>query len=293
MNDKNRDKMLDLLSDRTFSALSEQENAELAELEKLFPELKDDDSFEIAATAVSLTNLNISEPMPAHLRTKILADADKYFAAQSLPNETAEEEYQKTFAFDSPPPRTSSVGQWLGWLVAAAACIALAVNLWTTRFQPQNDVVRNQTPTPAPALTPQRPPTPAEERERLLASARDVIQTSWTDPKNPTRTLGDVVWSNAEQKGFLRFRALPANDPNKETYQLWIVDKTQKNPIDGGVFDVPGGQSAGDGNNELIIPIDAKLKVKEPAQFAVTAEKPGGVVVSELGKVMAVAKITA
>jgi anti-sigma-K factor RskA len=84
----------------------------------------------------------------------------------------------------------------------------------------------------------------------------------------------------------VRFRNLPVNDKTKETYQLWIFDENQKQPIDGGVFDA---NEAG----EIIIPIDAKLKVQKPKMFAVTAEKPGGVVVSPLEKVMAVAKISA
>jgi hypothetical protein len=44
--------------------------------------------------------------------------------------------------------------------------------------------------------------------------------------------------------------------------------------VDGGVFDVPA--NAG----EVIIPIRAALMVRKPAAFAVTLEKPGGVVVS-------------
>jgi hypothetical protein len=54
--------------------------------------------------------------------------------------------------------------------------------------------------------------------------------------------------------------------------------------VDGGVFDVPQ-------NGEVIIPIDAKIKVQKPTLFAVTAEKPGGVVVSKQEKVLAIAKV--
>jgi hypothetical protein len=42
---------------------------------------------------------------------------------------------------------------------------------------------------------------------------------------------------------------------------------------------------------EVVIPINAKLQVRKPKMFAVTAEKPGGVVVSKQGKVMAIAKV--
>ena len=66
MSEQDKEKMLELLSGKAFSDLSEAEIAELEELEKLFPELTEDDSFEVAASAVSLTNLDTSEQMPAH-----------------------------------------------------------------------------------------------------------------------------------------------------------------------------------------------------------------------------------
>jgi anti-sigma-K factor RskA len=86
----------------------------------------------------------------------------------------------------------------------------------------------------------------------------------------------------------MRFRGLPVNDVQKETYQLWIFDKTQdkETPIDGGTFDVSS-------DGEVIIPINAKLKAQEPAMFAITIEKPGGVVVSKRGKVAALAMVEA
>lgn len=280
MSEQNKEKMLELLSGKAFSDLSEAELAKLAELEKFFPELQADDSFEIAASAVSLTNLDVSEPLPAHLQAKILADADKYFAAPkaSVPvQETTKEEYQKTFAFE--PKR--SPWQWLGWAFAAFACIALAVNVWMTRFQPR-EIAGNATPTPA--ITPQKL-SPVQEREQLLNSV-DTVQTILTNPKNPNEVLGDVAWSDSAQKGFVRLRGVPVNDAAREQYQLWIFASNQdpKTPVDGGVFDV-------NESGEVIIPIDAKIKVQKPTLFAVTAEKTGGVVVSKQEKVMAIAKV--
>ena len=68
---------------------------------------------------------------------------------------------------------------------------------------------------------------------------------------------------------------MPANDPGQSQYQLWIVDPDRSaQPVDGGVFDIPSG------TKEVIIPIDAKLDVSKPQAFAITLEKPGGVVVS-------------
>ncbi|MGI8467563.1 MAG: anti-sigma factor [Pyrinomonadaceae bacterium] len=283
MKEEQKEKMLNLLADRAIFGLSEDEKAELAQVENEFPELRNESlkisqSFELATAAFSLVNLNVNQPLPNHLNSKILADADKFFAA----SEIAPEEYQKTLVFSSPQ---RSIWNRLGWLLAALACIALLVNIWLTRVSPPKDLGGTN---PQPTASPVIQTNFAEQREQLLASAGDVIQENWTDfnPKQPRNVSGDVVWSNSRQKGFVRFRNLPVNDTAKETYQLWIFDKNQDadTPVDGGTFDV-------DQNGDVIIPIDAKLKIQNPTKFAVTAEKPGGVVVSKLGKVMAVAKI--
>jgi anti-sigma-K factor RskA len=70
---------------------------------------------------------------------------------------------------------------------------------------------------------------------------------------------------------------------------LWIFDGTRDDryPIDGGVFNIPSGQS------EVIIPITAKLEVRDPAMFAVTIEKPGGSVVSSRDRIVVLAPVAA
>lgn len=273
---ENKEKMLELLADQAAFGLSEQEAVEVKMLLKEFPEWENDNSFELTAAAISLVNLDTSEPMPAHLRTKILADSETYFASQEKAEE--KEEYQKTFSFE--PKR--SIFDWLGWAFAGLFLAVLAVNIWTTRNQNQ-PIVQNppNIQTPTPELTAK------QKFEQILASANK-IQAEWTQPKpDETNPLsGDIVWDNAKQEGYMRFRGLPVNDANKETYQLWIFDENQdeKTPIDGGVFDV-------NEKGEVIIPINAKLKVKNPKMFAVTVEKPGGVVVSKREKIVALAKV--
>ena len=76
--------------------------------------------------------------------------------------------------------------------------------------------------------------------------------------------------------GYMQFSGLQSNDPRVEQYQLWIFDGTRDDahPVDGGVFDI-------NQNGEVIVPIHAKLPVAHPTAFAVTLEKPGGVVVSD------------
>ena len=294
MNDlEKQERLLDLLTEQATYGLDEEKQKELNALAQLFPEWQDDETFSLTAAALALSVVRPGEEMPAHLKTKVLAESDRFFAGQEADNkvltfksksergETSETE----IAAQTERATKVSFWNWAGWAVAAAACVALAINLWTTRTTaPTNEIVRNPpaqiTPTPLPSL--------AEQREQLLATAPDAVQTTWTDfnPKQPRGVTGDVVWSNALQKGFMRFRSIQPNDKTRETYQLWIFDAAQnaKTPIDGGVFDV-------DANGDVIVPIDAKIRVQKPKMFAVTAEKPGGVVVSELGKVMAVAKV--
>jgi len=276
MNELEKEKMLDLLIAQATGVLSDAEAKELRDLEKRFPEIKDDDSFELAAASFSIANLDTSEEMPVALQAKILADADKFFVSEKAEStETAGEDYQKTFAFESPK---RSVLQWLGWAFAAVACVALAVNLWMTRNQTQTPqiVYVKETPSPTP---------PASQQFEQLRAASDTVKTTLTNPKNPNEILGDVVWSDSQQKGFVRLRGVPVNDKTREQYQLWIVAANQdaKTPVDGGVFDV-------NESGEVIIPIDAKVKVQKPAAFAVTAERPGGVVVSKQEKVLAIGK---
>lgn len=257
----NNERLQDLLADQAVFGLDEQE---LNELNAAFPEWQDEDSFDLTASALSLTNLEIEE-MPTYLQTKILNDAEKFFVPK-------EEELQKTFEFE--PKKTN--WHWLGWAVASFACLALAFTLFFPRTI--------QSPTPPQV----KKETNAEKLSQLLASNQKLYKANWSagNMKDLKNVSGDVVWSDEKQEGFMRFKNLPANDKAKECYQLWIFDETQddKTPIDGGVFDI-------DANGEIVIPIDAKLKVKNPKMFAVTVEKAGGVVVSKREKIPVLAKI--
>lgn len=152
---------------------------------------------------------------------------------------------------------------------------------------PENFKTPNAQKTPEIAAVPT--PTPqlsaAQNRAQLLASAPDVVQTNWTAAKGDKTVLGDIVWSNAQQKGYIRLRGLPALDPQQETYQLWIVDEARdkKTPVSGGIFNT--------GTGEIVVPINAQLKIVKPKSFAITKEKAGGVAVSKPERIVAVAKI--
>jgi hypothetical protein len=142
-------------------------------------------------------------------------------------------------------------------------------------------------PPPIQVAPPQTPPTPAEAREALLARA-DSVKITLGATKDPAAqgVTGDVVWDRASQKGFAHFAGLKSNDPQVLQYQLWIFDATRdkRYPVDGGVFDVPADLP------DVVIPIRATLPIRQAAAFAVTVEKPGGVVVSDLSHVVALGK---
>lgn len=287
MKEVNKERLFELLADQTVFGLNEEESVELQRLKAEFPEWERDISFELAAAFVNLAGLDLDENLPADLRAKVSKNALEFFNKQTGSAQITSDSAVKFTPNIKRKFETETKGsfwQWLGWGLAATACLVLAVDLWTTHSVKQPVVVAKleTSPTPKPELT------AAEQRERLIASTPDIIRSSWTEanPKNPKNISGDIVWSNTAQKGFMRFRGLPANDPNKEAYQLWIVDETQdaKTPISGGVFDV-------NSDGEVVVPINAQIKVRKPKAFAVTKEKPGGVVVSKQEEVMTIAKI--
>jgi hypothetical protein len=172
---------------------------------------------------------------------------------------------------------------WSGWAVAAAACVALAfVALRSPSSGRDPDVI-----------VAQPLPNPRADRERFIAAATasdpNFVTAAWSPGNTPEKVAGDVVWSDVEQRGYLRFVNLPINDPEKWVYQLWIFDATgdERYPVDGGVFSVTGVDPA---TGEAIVQIDPKIKVGKGVMFAVTIEKPGGVVVSDRSKIVALAK---
>ena len=271
MSEEQHELLFDLLTKKAVYGL---DDAEQNELDRIDPGNADDEfySLEMTAAAISMVNFSVDEQMPSGLAEKIAANASTWVGEAEWPPK-----YR-----DTGEVRSSSWFGWLGWGAAVAASIALAANIYLTQFQPQPQVAVN-----APASTP-KVLSPSEKREDLLRSTAGLIKANWTvgNVKELKEISGDVVWSDTKQEGYMRFRGLPVNDKAKETYQLWLFDKTQDKatPIDGGTFDVAA-------NGEVIIPINAKLKAVEPGMFAITVEKPGGVVVSKREKIAALAKV--
>lgn len=247
-NPANMDRLLELLAARALEGLHETEAAELDRLLREHPEV-DPHGFERAAAAVWVeAGVGTMEPMPAHLRNRILsASGGAHVAPRTEPDRGA------------PPIQFWRRAAFLGWL-AAAACIAFAVIAWWPRLFP--------TPVPAPHV-----PTAAERRQQLLARAdtRALTCTPTGDPSTQG-AAGDVVWSEALDEGYIRLRGLAANNASQEQYQLWVFDDRLPNggPMPAGVFDAPA-----DGG-EIVVPITPSLHVSNATVFAVSVEKPGG-----------------
>lgn len=269
------ERLQELLADEALGALSAEDAHELAELLPAGAEEDADDSFALAAAAIALADVEV-EPMPAHLTERIVkaAQCAEDIAVHTVPAVLAGQATSARPRSKRPDTMRSSTYGWL----AAAACLLLA--LGSLLWRPPAKIIQVAAPSPSP-------PTPAEARAELLRTAKDVVRIDWSATKDPAArsVSGDVVWSSTEQRGYMRFHGLGRNDKTALQYQLWIFDKLrdQRYPIDGGVFDSTG--------EELIVPITAKLLVSTPTLFAVTVEKPGGVVVSQREHIVVTAAV--
>ncbi len=277
------DRLMDLLADRAVLGLSPQDEAELASLLRDVPGL-DAECMDRAAAAADVALTARSTPssnagsMPATLRAKIAAEGRAFVteaaarAARPAPEERPAVVGRIRPAPDRMIPGAGPSFASLGWL-AAAACLALAGVAWFSDRGASTGY------------------DPASAKSRLVASATDLTRWDWAAlGELDGRTIrGEAVWSSAAQRGYMSFAGLAPNDPSREQYQLWIFDPSQsdKTPIDGGVFNIPATAAAG---AEIVVPIDPKLRPTGPVMFAITVEKPGGVVVSDRKRLVLIAK---
>jgi hypothetical protein len=251
-------------------ALRPLDAGELDELDRLLPE--GDASFDAAAAAIALAAVPI-EPMPAHVQAKILAAA---------PGSGVD--FKRTLAGVAVGPSVPAPAidlaakrekrrrtSFVPWLAAAMSLLVAGGAVWWTQRARE---------TPGVA-------SPEQARAALVADR--VAPIAWTASKDETAraAAGDVVWDQARQQGYMRFVGLRPNDPKQYQYQLWIFDKDRDAafPVDGGVFDVSS-------TGEVIVPIAPKLHVGDATLFAVTVERPGGVVVSKRERIVVTAART-
>jgi hypothetical protein len=250
--------LLDLLLERATAGLDPEATAELEQLMRDQPAAAqaEAEAIEQSVAAVLLALDARPEPLPERLAERVLAGAP----VTQLPRARTR------------PRRAPSLAWW-----SAAACLGLALAGWWPRLFVGHPAV----------------PAAAQARAALLASAH-AVRAQWTAgaAAPPGGVSGDVVFDPVTQRGYLRFHGIPANDPRQQQYQLWIADagRAQPEPVDAGVFNVDAAALAAAGG-EVLIPFQPRLPVRSPAAFVVTLEQPGGVVVSRLERVLALAKV--
>ncbi len=242
------ERLIDLLADRATEGLDARESQELNGLLADHPSVDPNELDWVAAMVdLSLTSQDF-EPMPTGLRDQVILRAEHYFNETGAAAKTVRNVDIQT---DSPNRNR------FAWYLAAASIFVALAGWWQVLIPSSG------------------PESQAAAFAKFLGETDDVISGNWnSEVEGYEKVVGEFAWSGKKQAGFMRFVNLPPNDPNVAQYQLWIVDPNRdKHPIDGGVFDV--GSFA-----EAIVPIDAKLQVDQPNAFAITLEKPGGVVVS-------------
>ena len=252
---RDRERLDELLADEAAAALEADTAEELASLVARHPAVPRDDLLQAAGLVqVACLRRNTMHRMPAGLAGRLASQGEALMRP-------------KVAVLRPAGKPASRLAGSMGWALAAMLAIAFVV-------------VRNEPAVVAPGLD------VVAARTSLTNSAPDVLTLPWAPPTAAgyERVKGDVVWSQSRQQGYLRLANLPVNDPARMQYQLWIVDpERDTHPVDGGVFNV---SVAG----EVIIPIQAKLLIRSPKAFAITAEQPGGVVVSA-GPLLVVASI--
>ena len=260
----NDERFVDLLIEQATSGLGSDELAELDVLIARYP-TADRTYMERTVAALTLGGRFDEEPLPMRVRTRVLA-AEAAMRGRAATSDLTERARSRTATAAAPARRGAQAGWW-----AAAAAVLVAIAGWYPRLAPR------------PAAT-----AGDSERAALIASTKGLVRWEFTPPSGPAANApsGDVVWDPASQRGYLRLKGLDPNDARQSQYQLWIFDgeRDDRYPVDGGVFDIPAGRA------EVVIPIVARLHVGKPALFAVTVEKPGGVVVSGRERIAVLAK---
>ena len=246
------DRLAELSIGDALGDLSHEEQVEYAELRMRHPDFDTALSERAAAAAINAA-AGDGEPMPEAVTTSIVDQGERYLTGR--------------FPAETRARRVSGSPKWTWFAIAASVLVGFG--LWMANGA-------------------QAPRSPSEQRAALLASGHALVRSSWSAGGDATGAAvqGDVVWDPQTQTGFMRFVGLRANAPSREQYQLWIFDaeRDERYPVDGGVFDISS-------DGEVVVPIDARLRVSRATLFAVTVERPGGVVVSSRERMAAVAKI--
>ncbi len=268
--------LFDLLSDRALFGLNDEDSNRLEELLRTNAWVRGDCMDDaVAQLAVAFDDAaRNADQMPSAAAERISQAVHAEIASESTPA-------PQIAGRISPDHDTAPGGStgWLGW-VAAAAAIAVAVMAW----QPFTPTIQNST-----------------QLVSWVDQHPDAVRWDWSPGLvNPAEGVtGYVTFSPESQEGYMLIKGLEPNDPRIQQYQLWIWDQDREpdpenptplaenvHPVDGGVFDV-------NDKGEVVIPIKLPLRVDQPYLFAVTVERPGGVVKSDKGSVPIIAQAPA
>jgi len=258
-----QNRLLDLLADHALGELTPAELQDMNTLLEAHPKRQDDALEEAAAllcVAEAATLAAASDTLPAGLVEKLAADAERFVEGKTV------ERLPVVDQVASPERRRSGVLAFIGGAaIGAVAASVLVALILTTRPDAR----------PGPGVMVKLQDAYAQ----FLQTGEDVVTYPWAITEaGYEQVTGEVAWSGVTQNGTMVLGGLPPNDPAQTQYQLWIVDPTRDEfPVDGGVFNV-ADHLADDG--KAYVPIDAKLRVDQPAAFAITLEQPGGVVKS-------------
>ncbi len=237
-----------LLADRATQGADAAEEAALRCLLQHQPTL-DAESFDRAAAALDLAlQQGHEEAMPAHVIDKLQAQA----ASIKLEAQSNKAVIQPVAVSSTPRSvRRSGIANavaWTGWLVAAVVLLAM----WL-------------------------PSSPKMLSIDQLKQQGALVVPGQVGKDGKPGLTGEFVWDSKTQQGYMKLSGFNVNDPTVSQLQLWIFDEkdfTKETPIDGGVFNITN-------KNEVLIPIKPNLKVGNPHLFAITVERPGGVMKSE------------
>ena len=262
----------ELLADRALFGLDEQSAVRLDQLLEEYPWVREDyldDAVAVMAVAFEESQAE-SEPLPQGLAERIGTHIESTPASKApsvasrIPSSAGQQ-----------PNSPAGVFGWAGWL-AAAAMFVVSVMLWRPVEQPVSN---------------------AAQLMSWGAAHPDAVRWDWAPGlANPAEGVtGYATFSPEAQEGFIMIKGLDPNDPQIEQYQLWIWDKDREpdpdnpqpladnvHPVDGGVFNV-------NDRGEVVIPMKIPLRIGKPYLFAVTVERPGGVVKSDKSSVPIIA----
>jgi hypothetical protein len=264
--------------------LGECDSSQLREVEARLKRGDDALATEIASLR-ALTDALLSAPAPIAPDPRVRAGLERFLAEDATRDRPEAIALRAGAAHRASASTTGarswSIGRIAPWLLAAAS-ITLAVFAWTTRSTPTTPTI----PTPPIVVA---PPSPSEQLASLRAAPGTQVWTVGAQGEWQSKGagVGELVWNSSEQRGFLRVKALNANDPGKEQYQAWLFDaKRGKEAVSGGVFDAPAPVDA---DGYRIVPIRPDLTVGDLTTFAVTIERPGGVVVTDASRLVLLA----